>query len=118
MNLIRNDSMPPYLGKRTSLKFPSGSHRDIFGNKFFEIETMIEMHSMNLNMISEQIFCLVNMIFITKFVIFYLKQGTQFALAKGSVEARKSSDFRWHCFIQLKFLIRFKLVPKGSVIRS
>ena len=68
---------------------------------------MIEMNSKNFKMISEQIFCLVDMIFITKFIILYLEQGTQFSLVIGSVEARKSSDFRWHCFIQLKFLIRF-----------
>ena len=79
---------------------------------------MIEMHSINLKMNSEQTFCLANMIFITKFVIFYLKKGKQFSLAKGLVEARKGSDLHWHYSIQLKFLMRFKLVPKGSVIRS
>ena len=46
-------------------------HKDIFP----EIETMIKMHSINLKMITEQIFCLVNMSFITKFVIFNLKTG-------------------------------------------
>ena len=47
------------------------------------------MHSINLKVITEQIFCLVNMSFITKFVIFNLKTGKQFSLAKGSVEAGK-----------------------------
>ena len=36
---------------------------------------MIKMHSINLKMISEQIFCLVNMSFISKFVNFNLKTG-------------------------------------------
>ena len=80
------------------------SYREWHSNIFSEIETMIKMHSINIKLITEQIFCLVNMSFITKFVIFNLKQHTQFSLAKGSVEARESSDFRWHCFIQLKFL--------------
>ena len=70
------------------------SYREGHSNIFSKIETMIEMHSINFKMITEQIFCLVYMRFITKFVIFNLKQYTQFSLAKGSVEARESSDFR------------------------
>ena len=76
------------------------------------------MHSVNIKMISEQMFCLAKMILKQNLLFSIQKLGKQFSLAKGSVEARKGFDFRWHCSIQLKFLMRFKLVPEGSVIRS
>ena len=42
---------------------------------FSVIKIMIKMHSTKLKMMGELIFCLENVIFITKFVIFYLKTG-------------------------------------------
>ena len=53
-------------------------------NIFSEIETMVEMHSVIIKIITEQIFCLVNMSFITKFVIFNLKTVSNFRWWKDS----------------------------------
>ena len=98
--------------------FSYTSYREWHSIIFSEIKTMIEMHSINLKMISKQIFCLANIIFITKFVISIQKQGKQFSLAlfeSTMVPTLIFSQLNWN---QLRFLIRFKFVPKGSVIRS
>ena len=47
------------------------------------------MHSVNIKMISEQMFCLAKMILKQNLLFSIQKLGKQFSLAKGSVEARK-----------------------------
>ena len=70
---------------------PISNRESYCNNKFIfsEIKTMKEVHSINLKIISEQMFCLAKMILKQNSLFSIQKQGKQFLLAHGSVKARK-----------------------------
>ena len=73
-NLVKSEGYKDNASGNTG----GSSNRKPNSIMFSVIKIMIKMHSTKLKMMSDQIFCLAKMIYITKFVIFYLKHDKNF----------------------------------------